>query len=97
LKEINNIKGRVMQKRLNKYEQFKIYMKLIKEGFNDVLNKDEVESPPEDFIEKKTDESDTEEDTPGVIKTNNPRIKSLYDKLMTKYEPSQLIYDDKQG
>lgn len=80
-----------MVKDLDKYEKFKIYRKVMSEC-DIVLSKDNIEKAPEEFIENPA----VDDEVPGFIKSKNPKIQALYDKLMAKYEPSTLIFDNKK-
>lgn len=76
-----------MQKKFNAFKKFKIYKKLVSEKSYDVFDKEDER--PDNVLEPKEDK-----DTPGVIKSQNPMMQELYNKLMKKYTPSELIYDN---
>lgn len=94
-----------MQKRFNKYEKFKILRKLMKENTDGILDKNSIRkytsdplfnttSDEEYYDVIKTSDND-EKDIPGIINSRDPAIKAAYTKIMDKFQPSQLIFDNK--
>jgi hypothetical protein len=83
-----------MQKRYNKYEKYKLYTKLLKENNDGLFNNNEkITSDKNDLHENpKT----YVKDEPGVFKSPNSRLTDLYDRLMQKYKPQQLILNNKK-
>lgn len=87
-----------MQKKYNKLVKFRLYRKLMKEDCitdtipdednETIIKKPDEKEEPTDVLKKIDDK-----DVPGII---DPKMITTYNKLMDKFEPRQLIYDNKE-
>ena len=94
-----------MQKKFNAYRKYKLYNKLITEYFDGILSQTFTDVVDKDVLTKCPIEDpadvlatvDKDEDIPGVIAVKDPKLIAVYNKVISNYEPSQLIYDNKEN
>ena len=95
----------MLQKKYNSLTKFKLLRKLIKENDAGLFDKADKQSEPADVQDKPKEDDLTDvqntpkedpKDIPGIFKAENPKLSEIYVKLMTAYEPQQLIYDNKE-
>jgi hypothetical protein len=88
-----------MQKKFNTYTKYQIYQRLMKEDYisdkstkedDEILIKEPNQKDELADVQKKIDDNDMS----GII---DPKLINVYNKIMDKFEPQQLIFDAKEA